>query len=160
MTDIEPRKNVAQLIRLVLIGKLCVREAINQFPQLRKSSSPSPACPAPAGQPATALSNTPLKRLAHVPYRESFSDIEDESIQAAYHALVHFEADEDLRNRDPLYKEEQDSYLMMIAEILESGEDLPFNIINSYKEFYKSANIPNGNDWKGKWKSFFKMLNV
>jgi len=120
MTEIEERKKVAELIRFVLIGKLCVREAINQFPH----------------------SN------------------EDESIQAAYHALIHFEADEDLRRRDALYKEEQDNYLMMIAEILDKGEDLPFNIINSYKEFYKSANIPNGRDWKGKLKSFFKMLNV
>lgn len=114
------RKDVAQLIRSVLVGKLCVREAINQFPH----------------------------------------EHEDESVQAAYHALVHYEADEDLRKRDLLYKEEQDSYLMMIAEILENDEDLPFNIINSYKEFYKSANIPNGSDWKGKLKSFFKMLNV
>ena len=114
------RKDVAQLIRSVLIGKFCVREAINQFPH----------------------------------------NSEDESIQAAYHALVHFEADEDLRRRDALYKEEQNSYLMMIAEILDSGEDLPFNIINSYKEFYKSANIPNGKEWKGKVKSFLKMLNV
>ena len=84
------REDVAQLIRSVLIGKFCVREAINQFPH----------------------------------------NNEDESIQAAYHALVHFEADEDLRRRDALYKEEQDSYLMMIAEILDKGEDLPFNIIN------------------------------
>lgn len=120
MTEIEERKKVAELIRFVLIGKLCVREAINRFPH----------------------------------------DHEDESIQAAYHALIHFEADEDLRRRDALYKEEQDNYLMMIAEILDKGEDLPFNIINSYKEFYKSANIPNGSDWKGKLKSFFKMLNV
>lgn len=120
MADLEERKKVSELMRFVLIGKLCVREAINRFPQ----------------------------------------NHEDESIQAAYHALVHFEADEDLRRRDDLYKEEQDSYLMMLAEILERGEDLPFNIINSYKEFYKSANIPNGNGWKGKLKSFFKMLNV
>ncbi len=39
-----------------------------------ESSSPSPACPAPAGQPATTLSNTPLLHLAQVPYREMFSD--------------------------------------------------------------------------------------
>lgn len=116
----EERKKVAQLIRDVLVGKVCVREAINQFPHT----------------------------------------LEDESIQASYHALVHYEADEDLRRRDILYKEEQDSYLMMISEILDSGEDLPFNIINSYKEYYKSANIPQGNDFKGKLKSFFKMLNV
>lgn len=116
----EERKKVAQLIRDVLTGKICVREAINQFPHT----------------------------------------LEDESIQASYHALVHLEADEDLRKRDLLYKDEQDSYLLMISEILDSEEDLPFNIINSYKEYYKSANIPQGNDLKGKLKSFFKMLNV
>lgn len=120
MTNLDERKNVAELIRFVLTSKLCVREAINQFPHTS----------------------------------------EDESIQAAYHALIHFEADEDLRKRDTLYKEEQDSYLMMISEILDKGEDLPFNIINSYKEYYKSANIPNGNDFRGKLRSFFKMLNV
>lgn len=120
MNNLEERKKVSELIRFVLVGKICVREAINQFPHT----------------------------------------IEDESIQASYHALIHYEADEDLRRRDTLYKEEQDSYLMMISEILESGEDLPFNIINSYKEFYKSANIPNSTDFKGKLKSFFKMLNV
>ena len=81
MNNPEERKKVAQLIRDVLIGKVCVREAINKFPH----------------------------------------NNEDESIQASYHALVHYEADEDLRKRDLLYKEEQDSYLMMIAEILDSG---------------------------------------
>jgi len=121
MENTEERKLVAQLIRNVLIGSVCVREAINQFPH---------------------------------------PENEDESIQATYHALVHFEADEDLRKRDALYKEEQDNYLIMLAEILDSGEDLPFNIINSYKEYYKTANIPNTNDFRGKLKSFFKMLNV
>ncbi len=37
---------------------------------LVKSSSPPPACPAPAGQPVAALSNSPLKSLAS----ETFSD--------------------------------------------------------------------------------------
>ena len=117
---IEERQQVSNLIRLVLVGKICVREAINHFP------------------------NNSL----------------DESIQASYHALVHYEADEDLRKRDNLYKEEQDDYLLMIAEILEKGEDLPFNIINSYKEYYKNANIPNEKNFQGTLKSFFKFLNV
>ena len=120
MDNLGDRKQVATLIRGVLTGRFCVREAINQFPH----------------------------------------NHEDESIQAAYHALVHFEADEDLRARDLLYKEEQDNYLMMISEILEKEEDLPFNIINSYKEFYQNANIPNEKNLKGMLKSFFKMLNV
>ena len=87
-------------------------------------------------------------------------DIEDESIKAAYHALVHYEADEDLRSKDDLYKEEQNDYLLMISETLAKGEDLPVNIISGYKEYYKTANIKNEDNFKGKLKSFFKMLNV
>ena len=40
------------------------------------------------------------------------------------------------------------------------GEDLPVNIISGYKEYYKTANIKNEDNFKGKLKSFFKMLNV
>ena len=33
------------------------------------------------------------------------NDVEDESIRAAFHALIHLEADEDLRKNDILYKQ-------------------------------------------------------
>ena len=85
---------------------------------------------------------------------------DDESIKAAYHALVHYEADEELRVKDDLYKEEQDDYLLMLADKLAKGEDLPINIINAYKEYYKTANIKNEDNFKGKLKSFFRNLNV
>ena len=102
--------------------------------------------------------------MGHLVVREAINsfpnDVEDESIKAAYHALVHYEADEDLRIKDDLYKEEQNDYLLMIAETLAKGEDLPINIISGYKEYYKSANIKNEDNFRGKLKSFFKMLNV
>ena len=44
-----------------------------------------------------------------------FPETKDKSIECAYHALVHFEADEDLRYRDFDYREEQDDYLEFIA---------------------------------------------
>ena len=75
MSVFEDRRFVAALIRQVLISRLCVREAILNFPK----------------------------------------DTEDKSIQAAFHALVHYEADEDLRARDELYREEQDDYLEFIS---------------------------------------------
>ncbi len=84
----------------------------------------------------------------------------DQSLTAAYHALIHYEADEDLRARDTLYKEEQDDYLEMLSHILEKGEDLPDNVIKNYKKYYKSANIPNGNDAIGLVKSFLRFLNI
>lgn len=84
----------------------------------------------------------------------------DQSIKAVYHALVHYEADAELRARDDLYREEQNDYLMMLSETLAKGEDLPVNIINSYKEYYKTANIKNEDNFKGKLKSFFRNLNI
>ncbi len=85
---------------------------------------------------------------------------DDKSVMAAYHALVHYEADEDLRHRDELYKEEQDDYIEFLSYILDKGEDLPDNIIKSYERYYKSANIPHSQDTKGFLKSFFRFLNI
>ena len=114
------RKFVANLIRQVLISRMCVREAILKFPR----------------------------------------DTEDKSIHAAYHALVHYEADEDLRARDKLYREEQDDYLEFISNVLEQGENLPENIIANYEKYYVCANIPHEKNAKGFIKSFLRFLNI
>ncbi len=87
-------------------------------------------------------------------------DTEDKSVHAAYHALVHYEADEDLRNRDDLYREEQDDYLEFISNILERGEDLPDNIIKNYEKYYSCVNLPHEKNTRGFIKSFFKVLNI
>ena len=116
----EDRRFVASLIRQVLISRLCVREAILNFPR----------------------------------------DSEDKSVQAAFHALVHYEADEDLRARDSLYREEQDDYLEFISNLLERGEDLPENIIQNYEKYYACANIPHEENTKGFFKGFFRFLNI
>lgn len=85
---------------------------------------------------------------------------QDKSILASYHALVHYEADEDLRKNDDLYAEEQDDYLEFISYIMERGEDLPDNIIKGYEKYYKEANIPHTKDTKGFLESFFRFLNI
>ena len=87
-------------------------------------------------------------------------DTDDESLIAAYHALIHYEADEDLRNRDRLYKEEQDDYIEFLSYILERGENLPENIIANYKKYYDSAPILYKNTPQGFFKSFWKTLNI
>ena len=120
MSTIENRILVANLIRQVLISRMCVREAILRFPR----------------------------------------DTEDKSIHAVYHALVHYEADETLRTRDNLYREEQDDYLEFIANLLERGEDLPENIIKNYEKYYEYANIPHEQNTKGFFKGFLKFLNI
>lgn len=87
-------------------------------------------------------------------------DTGDKSIEAAYHAIVHYEADEDLRRRDVLYREEQDEYLEMIATLLERGENLPDNIIRNYEIYYSENSIPHRHDRQGAIKSFLRFLNI
>ena len=87
-------------------------------------------------------------------------DTKDESLIAAYHALIHYEADKDLRTRDILYREEQDEYLEFLSYTLEKGENLPVNIIENYKQFYDSAPVLHIKGIKGFFKSFWKNVNV
>lgn len=103
-------------------------------------------------------------RLGSMHVREALlafpDNMKDKSIMASYHALVHYEADEDLRKKDALYAEEQDDYLEFISYIMERGEDLPDNIIQGYEKYYKEANIPHSKDSKGFLESFFRFLNI
>ncbi len=103
-------------------------------------------------------------RLGQMHVREALlafpDETDDKSIMASYHALVHYEADEDLRRRDDLYREEQDDYIEFLSYIMDRGEDLPENIIKSYEKYYKSANIPHSKDTKGFMESFFRFLNI
>ncbi len=87
-------------------------------------------------------------------------DVDDTTIKTAYHALVHYEADEDFRRRDLLYKDEQDDYLEFIAQVLQEGNALPENIIRSYDKYYKNATTPRSSGMKGIIKSLCKFLNV
>lgn len=103
-------------------------------------------------------------RLGQLSVREAMliypKDTTDQSLIAAYHALIHYEADEDIRARDILFREEQDDYIEFIYTTLENGQDLPQNIIDSYKEFYNSVPILHEKNVKGFWSSFWKNLNV
>ena len=63
----------------------------------------------------------------------------DSSVNVCFHILVHLEADEDIRAKDPLYKEEQDEFILYVAELLQKGENIPINIINEYNGFYKET---------------------
>lgn len=87
-------------------------------------------------------------------------DVDDPTIKTAYHALIHIEADEDLRRRDLAYREEQNDYLEFIAQVLQKGEKLPKNIIKNYEKYYKNIETPHSGNMKGLMKSLCKFLNV
>ena len=76
-------------------------------------------------------------------------DVEDKSVKAAWHALCHLGADEELRVKDKLYAEEQDLYLGSISETLLEGNALPEHIINAYKEYYTEPLTPHKKGIKG-----------
>ncbi len=89
-----------------------------------------------------------------------FPDTKDKSIECAYHALVHYEADEDLRYKDFEYKEEQNDYLEFIAQTLVSGKDLPQNIIADYEDFYSGVARPWPKGIRGVLKEFLRFVNI
>ncbi len=85
-------------------------------------------------------------------------DCDDKTIIAAWHALCHLEADEELRLKDKMYCEEQDEYIEYIAYALEKGEELPSNIIEAYSPYYEDALIPAGKSIKGVFHKLKKFL--
>ena len=89
-----------------------------------------------------------------------FPDTQDKNIECAYHALVHYAADEDLRYKDFEYREEQDDYLEFIAQTLVDGKELPRNVIADYDKYYKGVATKWTNGIKGFWKEFFRFINI
>ena len=87
-------------------------------------------------------------------------NVEDASIIAAWHALSHYEEDEELRIKDIDYKTEQDEFLEFIAFSLRDNKDLPINVINSYSEYYGEMPIADNKTIKGKIIKFFRFLNI
>ncbi len=89
-----------------------------------------------------------------------FPETKDKSIECAYHALIHYEADEDLRYKNFEYREEQDDYLEFIAQTLVEGKELPRNIIADYEEYYKGMAKPWQKGIKGFFKEFLRFINI
>lgn len=89
-----------------------------------------------------------------------FPDTKDKDIECAYHALVHYEADEDIRYQDIEYREEQDDYLEFIAQTLSSGKDLPKNIVADYEEYYHGISHKWQTGFKGFLKEFLRYINL
>lgn len=87
-------------------------------------------------------------------------DCEDSTVKAAWYALCHLEADEDLRKTDKLYAQEQDEYINFIAKTLSEGKALPENIVNGYKQYHDEPLIPHDKTFKGKIKELLKFLNI
>ena len=89
-----------------------------------------------------------------------FPDSMDKNIECAYHALVHFEADENLRYQDIEYREAQNDYLEEIAQTLSAGKELPRNIIADYEDYYKGTASLWKSGFSGFLKEFKRFINI
>lgn len=89
-----------------------------------------------------------------------FPDTKDINIECAYHALVHYAADEEIRYKDIEYREAQDDYLEFLAQTLSEGKYLPKNIIEEYKPYYKGTSHAWENSFKGFWNEFKRFINI
>ena len=89
-----------------------------------------------------------------------FPECKDRNIECAYHALVHYAADEDMRYKDIEYREAQDEYLEYLAQTLCEGKDLPKNIIDEYKPYYKGFASVWTEGFKGFIKEFKRFINI
>lgn len=83
----------------------------------------------------------------------------DDSIRAAWHALCHYEADEDMRLKDVEYNNVQVELLEMIAFAFKDGNPVPQNIIDSYKPYYEDNPIFYESGFKGFLKKLFRFVN-
>ena len=89
-----------------------------------------------------------------------FPETKDRNIECAYHALVHYAADEDMRYYDIEYREAQDEYLEFLAQTLSEGKYLPQNIIDEYKPYYKGTAKLWKKGLKGFWNEFKRFINI
>ena len=89
-----------------------------------------------------------------------FPDTKDKDIECAYHALVHYAADEDIRYKDFEYREEQDDYLEFIAQTLVNGKNLPKNIVADYEEYYHGISHKWQDGFKGFLKELLRFINL
>ena len=89
-----------------------------------------------------------------------FPETKDRNIECAYHALVHYAADEEMRAKDIEYRDAQDEYLEMIAQTLDSGKNLPKNIIDEYKPYYSGMAGCWDNTIHGFLKEFMRFINT
>lgn len=63
----------------------------------------------------------------------------DEGVDVAWHALVHFEADEDIARVDDVFRDVQIDFLEGLYNILIEGHELPKNLIAGYNKYHKGV---------------------
>lgn len=85
---------------------------------------------------------------------------QDECVSVAWHALLHFEADEDLSNADSVYKSVQIDFLEGLYHILIEGKGLPDNLIKGYNKYHKGVNTSQYSGREYFWHEMKKNISI
>ncbi len=97
---------------------------------------------------------TPFEAIKYFP-----KNVEDISLKIAWHALLHYDADEEIRIKNPDYAQEQIIYMELLAKILSQGKALPQNMLEDYEKLYIDTVMPKRYDFWGTIKSLFRFIN-
>ena len=85
---------------------------------------------------------------------------EDKAVSVAWHALVHYEADEEVEKLDSLYRDIQVDFLEGLHNILIQGHDLPENLIRGYNKYHSGVDTVNSSGREYFWHEMKKNLNI
>ena len=110
-----------------------------------------------AGLITSVLSGKMIAREALLKFPPECPDL---SIKTAWHALCHYESDEDQRKSDEFYAAVQDEYLENIAAEFFKGNGIPANISAEYFKYHEKPLNPNSEDFFGFLAAFESFVNI
>ncbi len=87
-------------------------------------------------------------------------DCNDNCLDVAWHALVHFEADEDISSADDVFKGVQIDFLKGLYNILIEGHELPPNLIAGYNKYHKGVDTCQCSSKKYFWHEMKKNISI
>ncbi len=85
---------------------------------------------------------------------------DDPSVGAAWHALLHFEADEDISRFDDAFKTLQIEFLEEVHNILAAGRELPQNLIVGYNKYHDGVDTTQIEGREYFWHEMRKNINL
>ncbi|MCQ2958043.1 MAG: hypothetical protein MJ180_03965 [Candidatus Gastranaerophilales bacterium] len=97
---------------------------------------------------------TPFEATKYFP-----KNVDDVSLKIAWHALLHFDADEEIRAKDFEYAQEQLKYIELLAKILSQGKELPANMLDVYENLSSGTVLPKTYNWWGKLTALFRFID-
>ena len=84
----------------------------------------------------------------------------DDCISVAWHALMHYEADEDISGVDNTFHDVQVDFLEGLYHILSQGHDLPPELLNGYNEYHRGVDTSQCTGSEYFWHEMKKNISI